>query len=155
MREPVSIEGTPSDGVTLTVPGDPVAKARPRVYNGTAVTPLKTRNWEAYIRFLFTHNHPHHIPYTGPVSMDVEFWKPNRGKPDVDNLYKLVADALNGLAYKDDSQVKRLLCNVYEPDMKVQGARGLRNRKAGDPLTYKGEDYEPHTSIRITPMEEQ
>jgi len=26
-------------------------------------------------------------------------------KPDMDNIYKIVADALNGLAYHDDSQI--------------------------------------------------
>lgn len=30
-------------------------------------------------------------------------------KPDVDNIAKIILDALNGLAYKDDSQVSALL----------------------------------------------
>lgn len=31
--------------------------------------------------------------------------KPQSGKPDWDNLGKLACDALNGIAFKDDSQV--------------------------------------------------
>lgn len=34
--------------------------------------------------------------------------QPNTFKPDVDNIAKLVMDALNGVAYKDDSQVVEL-----------------------------------------------
>ncbi len=33
-----SIEGWP-DCIILTIPGDPVSKGRPRVYNGHGVTP--------------------------------------------------------------------------------------------------------------------
>jgi len=29
-------------------------------------------------------------------------------KPDADNIIKIIADALNGLAYKDDCQIVRL-----------------------------------------------
>ena len=31
------------------------------------------------------------------------------GKPDVDNVCKLVADAMNGIAYRDDAQIAELV----------------------------------------------
>lgn len=36
-----------------------------------------------------------------------KYWagRPDLGKPDTDNVDKLVRDALNGLAYKDDKQI--------------------------------------------------
>ena len=34
-------------------------------------------------------------------------------KPDVDNIAKIVLDALNGIAYKDDTQVVNLIVRKY------------------------------------------
>lgn len=34
-------------------------------------------------------------------------------KPDADNIVKAVADALNGVAYTDDTQVVEVLCKKY------------------------------------------
>ena len=58
-----------------------------------------------------------------PVVLDVRFWfpvpksymrkrrpvpeAPHTSKPDLDNLLKLVKDALNGVAWSDDAQVVR------------------------------------------------
>lgn len=59
-------------------------------------------------------------PTDKPVYMKIEFFfkipkswnrlkretaKWHTGKPDIDNLQKAIKDALNGVAYKDDSQV--------------------------------------------------
>jgi len=60
-------------------------------------------------------------PLTGPLRLECVFifprpkskvWKtkpmprvPHTGKPDRDNLLKSLQDALNGLAYRDDSQI--------------------------------------------------
>lgn len=43
---------------------------------------------------------------------------PHVGRPDLDNLLKLVKDALNGLVYRDDSQIARIYASKsydYEP----------------------------------------
>lgn len=37
-------------------------------------------------------------------------------KPDVDNIAKAVLDSLNGVAYKDDSQIVGLSMNKYYAD---------------------------------------
>lgn len=37
-------------------------------------------------------------------------------KPDVDNIIKIVADALNGIAYKDDKQIIRSLAEKFYSD---------------------------------------
>ena len=37
--------------------------------------------------------------------MNVDYTK----KPDADNIAKIILDSLNGLAYKDDSQVSALM----------------------------------------------
>ena len=38
--------------------------------------------------------------------------RPNK-KPDADNVIKLVADALNEVAYKDDTQIIELECRKF------------------------------------------
>ncbi len=40
--------------------------------------------------------------------------EPNVFKPDVDNIAKLIMDSLNGVAYKDDSQVTELYVRKHE-----------------------------------------
>lgn len=43
------------------------------------------------------------------------------GKPDLDNVVKLIADALNGLAWRDDAQIVSLhAMRVYGPSGRLQ-----------------------------------
>jgi Holliday junction resolvase RusA-like endonuclease len=42
--------------------------------------------------------------------------RPNK-KPDIDNVVKLVADALNEVAYKDDTQIIELECRKFYSDI--------------------------------------
>ncbi len=107
------------------VPGPPVGKQRARVTRqGHAYTPSKTVNYEALIKQTFAAKYPGHVPWAHSVKMMVtayfqipksapkkaqllmateRMWYPHR--IDGDNLWKIVADALNGLAYIDDGQV--------------------------------------------------
>lgn len=115
-------------GVTFTVPGPPRGKARPRVVRGRnggihAYTPEGTAAQErrvraaytaaggglhggAYIRLEIMAGFP--VPESAPkakrAAMLAGEIRPAK-KPDWDNIGKLVADALNGLAYRDDAQV--------------------------------------------------
>lgn len=107
----------------LRVPTDPVAKARPRVAirggHAHAYTPAKTQEAEWRIRDAFTKAYPEHLPWSGPIRLHVTAWlampksipKKHRldalptKRPDCDNYLKTVLDALNGVAFADDSQV--------------------------------------------------
>lgn len=96
----------------------PIPKGRPRFYGGHAVTPEKTRKYEKLIRDSWTHG----IVEGKSIMIDMEFripipqsysnkkkkeleWTPHTKKPDLDNLVKAVLDALNGVAYTDDSLI--------------------------------------------------
>ena len=111
--------------ISLTIPGPPVGKQRARVCKtGHAFTPAKTVNYETLIKELFAAANRNHIPWRGPVLMRVtayfqipksvskkrrlemeaeRVWYPHR--IDGDNLWKIIADALNNLCFVDDGQV--------------------------------------------------
>lgn len=111
---------------TITVPGTPIARPRQRVgiRGNHAVTYTDAKHpihsYKAAIRLAWAAA-VGVAPTEQPVTMRIEavfprpkgkIWKtkvmpsyPNCSKPDVDNVGKAVLDALNGIAYRDDSQV--------------------------------------------------
>lgn len=117
--------------IRLIVPGKPCGKGRPRFARmGVHVrtyTPEKTVSAETLIRELYAHSFGSRPPMIGGVRMFVRGYFPiptstpkKRAakmalecvpychKPDADNIGKLAADALNGVAYRDDSQIFRM-----------------------------------------------
>lgn len=84
----------------FTVPGNPIPKARPRVVNGHAYTPAKTVAWEQTIRL-----HYQGPKFEGPISITMSFFRKNKTRCDYDNLAKAITDALNGVAFSDDSSI--------------------------------------------------
>ncbi|MFT8538157.1 RusA family crossover junction endodeoxyribonuclease [Bifidobacterium aquikefiri] len=139
----------------LIVPGDPQPKQRPKVYriqgHMRGVTPKRTKDAQKAILRLFNAQYPDAHPIKGEVGIRLEFWMASRQVKDWDNLEKLVTDALNKVAFDDDSQITRSLVDKYLPDptMPHKDGKGMRRRKPGDPLTHKGEPYQPHTLIYI------
>jgi Holliday junction resolvase RusA-like endonuclease len=108
----------------FTVPGKPFGKQRPRIMRtGHAYTPKETINYENLVRMCFMEKYPDHIPTDGIVSLVVhayfptaESWSKKKTKqalageivprkPDWDNIGKIISDALNEIAYKDDAQI--------------------------------------------------
>lgn len=138
----------------FTVPGTPEIKSRPRVTRHGTFTPKKTIDAEKRIAAVFASLYHKEQLITGPVEMIVDFWLPDYAHKDVDNLAKLVMDALNKVAYEDDSQVVTILARKHLHDMTMPGKHGPRQYKSGDPLTIKGEPYDPHTTIQILEVEQ-
>ena len=111
--------------IRFEVLGQPIAKQRPRVTrSGIAYTPAKTVNYEAVVRLTYQSKYPQQKPILGLIeaSITAVFPIPKSyskkkteellnghsnydKKPDCDNLAKIILDSLNGIAYKDDSQV--------------------------------------------------
>lgn len=101
-------------------PREIVGKLRPRfTRSGCTYTPAKTRKAEIAVRDEFRKVCGERwAKFGGPVKVSIsysrqlaksnpKFWafRQDLGKPDLDNVAKLVLDSLNGLAYADDSQV--------------------------------------------------
>lgn len=141
---------------TVVVPGEPIAKGRPRFYGGRAYTPQRTRQYEEKIQTAYRASYGDLDPLAGPVAVCVSaYFKIPSGwnkaktadaerdnvlptkKPDVDNVVKSALDGLNGIAWQDDSQVVRLVGNKYystEPRLEItvcqvvgEGNKGQRN----------------------------
>jgi len=127
----------------FTVPGPPQGKGRPRfTRTGHAFTPAKTAEYERQIRQAYQQGFkagewpaPADVPlkitilasFSIPASdskrkrmmkLQRKMW-PTK-KPDWDNIGKVICDALNGLAYRDDSQiVDGRVIKVYGEQPKV------------------------------------
>jgi Holliday junction resolvase RusA-like endonuclease len=111
----------------IVVPGVAHGKGRPRATTrGTVYTPAATVNAEAWIKSCAFEQIGQPM-LTTPLNVMVEIevavpesWSKKRraaamagetrptGKPDLDNCIKLLMDALNGIAWRDDAQVVRL-----------------------------------------------
>ena len=50
------------------------------------------------------------------IALDVRFYQKDKRRFDIDNVCKITLDALNGVAYDDDSQVQRLHAEKMGPD---------------------------------------
>lgn len=115
--------------VSFIVPGAPIGKGRPRfTLRGRCYTPSETRAYENLIKISFIT----HVPkpwklLEGPLHVTLfALYNPPQSrklhgnesryrtvKPDLDNLIKCL-DALNNIAWHDDSQVASILAAKYE-----------------------------------------
>lgn len=124
------------DVVKFTVPGNPVGKARPRMTrSGHAYTPDKTVSYENLVKMCFIEKYTDWVPASGEAILRLNAYYPipksasrkkkidmvigeirPTKKPDLDNVMKAIADALNGIAYVDDSQIVTAEVRKYYDD---------------------------------------
>ena len=113
--------------ISFTIPGEPQGKGRPRFIRSTGrtYTPEKTASYENLVKMEFMqaaqgrrfkddtavgmrlfifYPIPKSVSNGKRVDMLTDILFPLK-KPDVDNVLKAVADSLNHIAYKDDSQI--------------------------------------------------
>ena len=114
--------------MVLVINGDPVAQGRPKftVRGGRvwAYDPQKSREYKEYVKMIAMQWWGRKPPMEGALSMSVKvfvpipssFSKKDRqdaisgmkrpvGKPDLENFCKGATDALEGVVFKNDSQI--------------------------------------------------
>lgn len=121
--------------VFLVIDGEPVGKERPRMntYAKRTYTPNKTKNYEDLIKWLYQSKVKYY--FEGYIKMTLRCYysiaksnnkkvkeqkrnnvlRPSK-KPDIDNVIKVVADSLNEIAYKDDTQIVEVVASKYYSD---------------------------------------
>ncbi|UTI65637.1 RusA family crossover junction endodeoxyribonuclease [Paraconexibacter antarcticus] len=114
-----------SGSIAVVIPGKPVGKGRPKFGNGRTYTPADTVKAEREVRAAWQAAGAGRLPL-GPVRLYLEavverpasHWKRDGTlsaagerlpypltRPDLDNVVKLVSDALNDCAFKDDAHI--------------------------------------------------
>lgn len=113
--------------VGLWVDGEPIPKGRPRHNRGRTFTPARTLAAERVIRDAMYIEHPDlKANDTDRFAVTLTFYIKHRRRRDVDNLAKLVMDALNNVVWEDDSQVVSLHAHIHrakEPGTLIQVSR--------------------------------
>lgn len=127
--------------IKLTIPGEPVAKGRPRVTRYGTYTPEKTKNYETLVKELYFVKHKQTL-LEGELKINIKAYfkipksaskkkraemisgkiRPTK-RPDIDNVIKSITDSLNGVAYDDDSQIVLVKAEKYwseEPRVEIE-----------------------------------
>lgn len=106
------------------IPGKPIAQKRPRLSRGCVYNPnaKEKATLQHFLSFELA-NLGILSPLEGPLSVElkVDSIKPKKmresalnqvydmSRPDIDNFIKFYLDVMNGIAYKDDAQVVKIL----------------------------------------------
>lgn len=94
--------------ITFTVPGKTVSKSNAYRICGKRLRKTKEcKDWEAAIRKVAASAHSGE-PHEGTVYLKISLYFPDKRRRDIDNPLKSILDAMNGVIYKDDSQVFRI-----------------------------------------------
>lgn len=116
----------------IKILGNPVAQGRPRAFRrGSFIgmyDPKKSKDWKSTVARQAVQQGASML--SGALKMDLIFFMPrpkslskkiiyHTKKPDLDNLVKAIKDALEGICYKNDSQVvesseKKIYANDHE-----------------------------------------
>jgi Holliday junction resolvase RusA-like endonuclease len=134
---------------SFVIPGEPVAKGRPRfVRAGKFVrtyTPDKSARFEQLVKLEAQNAGVELIE--GPVSIHVIAKWPMKGqprkknprpgewkttRPDLDNLLKAVLDGLNGVAFADDAQVVRAVVEKHHASQGQAAQTIIEIEEAGE-----------------------
>lgn len=106
--------------LALTVPVEPRPLARPRVVKGHTYTPKESEAHKRLVAFHVKRAMAQRargvFPLRGPLLVKLDFFLGDRRRVDVDNLAKMVLDALTlARVWEDDSQVVVLAAHKYAP----------------------------------------
>ena len=91
----------------IIIPINAVAQERPRFKNGRCYDPPRSREFKREVGYLVKDAWKDTPMIEGTARLDVTFYRRTLNC-DVDNLVKALMDALQGICYKNDSQIWEL-----------------------------------------------
>ena len=123
----------------IVVYGKPMGKQRPKAttrgHHAGVYTPKETKAYERYVVAMFLQAYPCARPLEGEIKGKIKAFYPiplstskkrkqamldgsirPLVKPDLDNVEKIIYDALNGIAYTDDSHITEMTISKYYSD---------------------------------------
>ena len=127
--------------IDMFVAGDPMPDQRPRVAKRGGIIPNpRVTEWKSTVQLEGIRYMGVMSPMIDPVDLSLAFHMPipqswssakkrecagtaKTSKPDVDNLAKLVMDALNTIMWQDDAQIARLSVSKYYANDNITGVQ--------------------------------
>jgi len=110
--------------ISFVVPGDAVPFARAGSRGKMRFTPPKQRSYEGAIKTFASAAMGGEPPMKGPIQLMIraeylvpKSWSAKKqaaaewklGRPDADNVSKILMDSMNGIVFEDDAQVAHLV----------------------------------------------
>ena len=154
-------ESNPSNKeIRFVVEGEPEGKARPRVTKHGTYTPKKTKAYEEMVRWSYRQAADgYKFGDIDMLELEIKAYygiaksksktmrklmlegkiRPTK-KPDTDNVIKVVADALNQIAYRDDAQIVDTVCRKFfseHPRVEVLLRRTVYDEEEGGTAKWK------------------
>ncbi len=118
---------------SITIPGRPVPKGRPRLgvhgRKAYVYTPPKTKEYEKLVGWVW--RCAECKPLKGPIAVKLRLFIRGRSG-DVDNYSKSILDGLNGVAYEDDNQVIELQIRKFKVKRKEEERAEIEIREFGE-----------------------
>ena len=89
----------------ITLPWPPSVNTYWRTFNGRMIISAKGREYRTAVGLqMVLQNMIKH--FSGPLQVEIEAWRPDKRRRDLDNLLKATLDALaHAGVYEDDSQI--------------------------------------------------
>lgn len=123
------------------VPSKIIGKGRPRLnsYTGQVYTPTRTKDYEQLVQQYFMIKYPGYKTLEGRIKVTITAFfeipkstnktlknqmlenkiSPTK-KPDIDNIVKIILDAMNKMAFKDDTQITKIeVEKIYNEQEKI------------------------------------
>jgi len=109
--------------ISFTIPAEPVAFGRSGDNGAVRFTPKRQRDFMALVKLAAHKAMDGEPPLDGPIDLKIRAtylipmsWSKKRAatarwrtaRPDVDNIAKIISDAMNEIVYADDAQVVSL-----------------------------------------------
>lgn len=97
----------------LELPFPPSSNRYWRVFRGRPIVSREARAYKLRVATEAKVKHSLARPLAGPLSVLLAVYRPQR-RGDLDNALKVTLDALNGIAWEDDSQIEELHAMRFE-----------------------------------------